>query len=324
MSHFEFAAPARLWFLLVVVAFIAAYLVLTFRRRHVGLRFSNVDLLDRLKIGGGAWRRHLVSVLAIGALTVSVLAMAQPQTVVHVPKERATIMLALDTSISMEATDVTPTRFEAAKAAAKKFVASIPAKVQLGVVSFNKTAKINVTPTADRAAATRAIDGLTLHEGTAIGEAVAASLESIAEIPPDADGKKAPAAIVLLTDGSSTAGRDPAEVAPEAKAAGVPVYTIAFGTQNGKILYDSDGDGRTEEYRVAVDPQPLVELSKATGGTSFEATTAEDLSAVYQSLGSAVGYDEELSEITWWFAGAAVALLALSSLLSMWWFQRMI
>lgn len=323
MIGLQFLAGQRLWFLAAVGGLLVLYVFVALSRRSTAIRFSDLSLLERLNIGQGRWRRHVVAALTFAALSLFVVALAQPQSVTKVSAERATIMLAFDVSISMEATDVKPTRFAAAQAAAKRFVGTIPTTMQLGLVSFSKTTKVNVSPTTDRTAVVRAIDALTLREGTAIGDAIDASVDAITELPPDDQGHQAPGVVVLMTDGANTWGAEPAEAAPRAKEKGIPVYTIAYGTPNGTIQYDTDGDGRPEIHPVEVEKGPLREVAKVTGGEAFEAQSESDLTKVYENLGSSIGSQDQLTEVSWWFVGVGLLVLVLSTTLSMWWFQRM-
>lgn len=318
----EFLHPGRLWWLLGLLALIAAYLIGQRRRHRRALRFSNVALLDKLAPRGN-WGRHAVAAVQLLGLGIGVLALAQPQAEVRVPKERATIIVAIDTSLSMKATDVSPSRVASAKRAAKRFVQTIPKKLNVGLVSFDGSARVDVTPTTDRNVVIAAINALQLHEGTAIGDAVEVSLDAIARVPRDAAGKRAPGIIVLLSDGSTTMGTPTAAAGPIAKKAGVPVFTIAYGTPDGVVDITLPDTGETARISVPVDAAALQRLSAATGGQSFTAASASDLRDVYAKLGSAIGYDRELREVTWKYLAAAMAVLGLSGAAAAIWFQRL-
>jgi Ca-activated chloride channel family protein len=256
-------------------------------------------------------------------LGIGILAIAQPQAEVRVPKERATIVVAMDTSLSMRATDVAPSRIAAAKKAAVRFVDSLPKRLNLGLVSFDGSARVEVTPTTDRGSVTRAIKSLRLHEGTAIGDAVEVSLDAIARAPRDASGKKAPGVIVLLSDGSTTMGTPTADAGPIAKKAGVPVWTIAYGTSQGVVDITLPDTGETARIRVPVDVNALAQLARSSGGQSFTAASASDLRDVYQQMGSAIGYDTELHDVTVRYLAVALAALGLTSLVGAVAFQRL-
>jgi Ca-activated chloride channel family protein len=256
-------------------------------------------------------------------LAAVVVAMAQPLATDRVPKQRATIMLAIDTSLSMQATDVAPTRIDAAKKAAVAFVNKIPKRLQIGLLSFNGSAQVDVAPTQDRDAVVRAIKALKLDERTAIGSAVTAALQAIAKVPPDENGKKAPAAIVLLSDGMTTQGKTGGQVAPDAKAAGVAVWTIAYGTPEGTVEYTDPETGITEQVGVPVDYEELQSLADGSGGKAFRAESEADLTKVYSQLGDSIGYDTEKVEITWKVIAGALAALFATGALSVLWFQRL-
>jgi len=318
----SFISPERLWWLLAVAVLAAAYVALQFRRSSYAVRFSNLDLLDKVAPKRPGWRRHVVAGGYLLALASLVVAVAQPQAEERVPKERATIILAIDTSLSMQATDVDPTRIDSAKVAAARFVKSIPAKLQLGLVAFNGNTKLLVPPTTDRGSVTRAINGLKLDEGTAIGDAVKTSLDAIAAVPKDEGGKKAPAVIVLLSDGKTTVGTPTEDSIDPAKTAKVPVFTIAYGTPEGYVDVD-DGTGVMQRVNVPVDQQALAGLAEGTGGESFQAASTADLTKVYEKLGSAIGYDKEQREITWKVLAGGLAALMVVGGLSLAWFQRL-
>jgi Ca-activated chloride channel family protein len=319
----NFSHPERLWWLLALAALAGAYLVGLRLRRRRALRFTNVALLDKVAPRRSGWGRHVVAVLQLVGIGIGLLAFAQPQDEVRVPKERATIVLAMDTSLSMKATDVSPSRIAAAKKAAVAFVRSIPEKLNVGLVSFDGSARVDVTPTTDRSSVVRAITSLQLHEGTAIGDAVEVSLDAIARAPKDASGKKAPGVIVLLSDGSTTMGIPTADAGPIAKKAGIPVWTIAYGTPNGVVDITLPDTGETARIQVPVDVQALSQLADQSGGKAFTAASASDLTDVYQQMGSAIGYDTEQRDVTTRYVAAAMAVLVLTGMAAAVWFQRL-
>lgn len=316
---FSFRLPERLWLLLGVGALALAYLVMQRRRTSYAVRFTNVALLDSVAPKRPGWRRHLPAGLMLLALAGMVGAFAQPVTEVRVPRERATIVVAIDTSLSMKATDVTPSRLEAAQVSAKEFVSQLPERLNVGLVTFNGIAQVNVAPTKDRDELLAAIDQLRLGERTAIGEAIYASLDAVKAAPATADGEKVPARIVLMSDGSTTVGRPDAQAAAAAKKADVEVSTISFGTPEGTI----EIDGQPGPVSVAVNPGALEKIANDTGGTAFAAATEEELSAVYADIGSSIGFTTEERDITGRFVGGSLALLFAAAALSQLWFSRL-
>ena len=314
----EFVFPQRLWLLLGVVALGASYLLLQRRRSSYAVRFTNLALLDSVAPKRPGWRRHIPAALMLLALAGMVGAFAKPAQTQRVPRERATIIVAIDTSLSMEATDVAPNRLKAAQDAAKRFISLLPARLNVGLVTFNGVASIKVPPTQDREELTAAVDQLRLGERTAIGEAIFASLEAIKTVP-DANGKQVPARIVLMSDGSTTVGRPDAQASAAAKKAKVPISTIAFGTAEGTI----EIDGQPGPVSVAVNPEALAKIANDTGGTAFTAATGAQLKKVYDNIGSSVGYTKELKDITGTFVGASLLVLFAAAILSQLWFSRL-
>jgi Ca-activated chloride channel homolog len=300
----EFLSPGRLWFLLLIPAFVAAYLFLQHRRSQYALRFTNIALLDRVAPRRPQWRRHVVVVLALLAMCACVVAFARPKDEVKVPRERATIVVTIDVSLSMMATDIDPNRLEAAKVSAKNFVERLPAKFNVALVSFAGNANVVVPPTTDRATVQRSIDGLELAESTASGEAIFTSLQALTQVPPDPEhpDEPAPARIVLLSDGKRTVGRTVQEAAQAAKEKSTPVYTITFGTDSGFIEMDGD------RQRVPPDRAEMRSVAEITGGEAYTAESAGELEDVYKDVGSSVGFDEVDKEVTSRYAGFALLL----------------
>ncbi len=317
---FTFTFPMRLWLLVGVAALAVAYVVLQGRRRSYAVRFTNLALLDSVAPKRPGWKRHLPAALLLLALAGMVAAFAEPTQDRRIPRERATIILAIDTSLSMEATDVAPNRLEAAQVAAKDFLALLPDKLNVGLVTFNGVAAVPVPPTQDRDQVVAAIDQLRLGERTAIGEAIYASLDAIAAVATAEDeDDPVPARIVLMSDGTTTSGRPDAQASAAAKKAGVPVSTIAFGTAGGTIQID----GEPAPVPVAVDPEALAKIANDTDGTAFTAATGEELRSVYEDIGSSVGYTTEERPITDTFVGASLLLLVAAAILSQLWFSRL-
>jgi Ca-activated chloride channel homolog len=311
----SFLSPGRLWLLIAVAALLAGYLLAQRRRTAYAVRFTNLDLLDRVAPKRPGWRRHLPAAAFLTMLGLLVIGFARPTAEVQVPRERATVMVAIDVSNSMQATDVAPNRLEAAQQAAGAFVDQLPERFNVGLVTFDGSATIVVPPTLDHAAVTQALGNLRLGPATAIGEAVVQSLEGIAGMA--AEDEPVPGRIVLMSDGSNTSGRSPDEAARLATAAGVPVSTIAYGTDDGVI----DLGGRTQA--VPVDEEALAGLAEATGGQAYTATSGEELSAVYADIGSSVGTRPERQEVTAWFLGAGLLAAALAAGMSLLWFARL-
>ncbi|UOY02147.1 VWA domain-containing protein [Blastococcus sp. PRF04-17] len=316
-----FQAPLWLLALLAVVALVALYVVLQLRRKAYAARFTNVALLGSLVPRRPGWRRHLAfAVVALGLATL-VVSLAQPSTEVRVPRERATVVMAVDVSLSMQATDIEPDRFRAMQTAAKEFVEVLPERINLGLVSFAGTATTLVPPTTDRQQVVGAIDNLDLAESTAIGEAVFTSLTAIENFQSTLDAGEAeevPARIVLLSDGYNTVGREDTQAIDAARAAGVPVSTIAFGTDYGTL--DLDG----ETVPVPVDRATLENIAEQTGGSYSEAASAAELEQVYADLGSQIGYTTEPQDISPWFVRGGVALALLGAVLSLLWTNRLV
>ena len=315
----SFQIPWRLWLLLGVAALGVAYVATAARRRTYAVKFTNLALLDTVAPKRPGWRRHIPAAFMLLALAGMVGAFAKPARQHRVPRERATVIVAIDTSLSMEATDVAPTRLAAAKTAAKEFIDLLPPRLNVGLVTFNGVAQIRVPPSKDREEVRAAIDQLRLGERTAIGEAIYASLEAIKSVPSAKGAKAVPARIVLMSDGETTSGRPDAQAAAAAKKADVPVSTIAFGTMNGVINLP----GQDAPVQVPVNPDALAKVANATGGTAFTAETANELKKVYADIGSSVGYTTVPQDITGSFVGASLLLLFGAAVLSQLWFSRL-
>jgi Ca-activated chloride channel family protein len=256
------------------------------------------------------------------ALAILILAAAKPQRTVAVPVERASIVLATDVSGSMLARDVKPTRLLAAKRAARRFVDKVPERVNIGVLAFNGTPTVLHSPTHDRDAVRAAIDGMTSSGATATGEAIAAGVQMLRPSGSQSH-RRPPAAILLLSDGSSTRGRDPVEQARAARRLGVRVYTVALGTNDGKITIKRK-DGTTTTRPVPPDPGSLEEIARASRGKAYEAGSTNRLEEIYEQLGSELGHRKEKRQITSVFAGGGLVLLLTGMAMSMRYFGRLI
>ncbi len=310
-----FLAPARLWLLALPVLLAAAYVAVQFRRPKYAVRFTNVELLDRVAPDRPGWRRHLPALVLLAALGALVLSIARPARAVEVPREEATVVLALDVSLSMGAEDVDPTRIEAAQAAARDFVGMVPDELRLGLVAFSGNAASLVAPTTERAPLLAAIGNLTLGEGTAIGEAIFTALDALVVDRPDAE--ELGAAIVVLSDGETTVGRPDAAAVEAALARGVPVSTVAFGTDAGFVVVQG------ETIPVPINEAALEAVATATGGQAFTADSAGELTSILEGVGAEVGFETEQREIGDWFAGLGLLLGAAAAAGSMAWFSRL-
>jgi Ca-activated chloride channel homolog len=313
----DYLAPGRLWLVVLVVALAGAYVALQWRRSAYAVRFSALPLLESVAPRRPGWRRHVPAALLLVALVTLVAAFARPQAEVLVPRERATVVIAIDVSLSMEATDVDPDRFTAAKASASRFVERLPDGFAVGLVSFSGVATIAVAPTQDHPAVQQGIADLQLGPSTAIGEAVFASLEAVRMVQPVDGGEPSPARIVLLTDGTNTVGRDVGSAAAAARDADVPVSTISFGTAEGTVVVQG------QLIPVPVDVESMARLADDTGGNAFVAESDEELAAVYDDVAEQVGTTTELREITDTLTGLGLGLALLAAVASLAWSNRL-
>jgi Ca-activated chloride channel family protein len=308
------------WLLAIVPVLVVAfgYVWRQLHKRQYAMRFTNVDLLRHLAPRGLGPRRHIAAAAFLASLAVLAMGMAKPSIDAKEPLERATVMLAIDVSLSMQAADVAPTRIEAAKQAAKDFVRQLPAGYNLGLVTFAKSANLKVPPSKDRGPVLAEIDGLQLAEATATGDAVFACLDAIRGVPPDGTNELAPARIVLLSDGYRTFGRSIEEASAAAAAANVPVSTIAFGTDEGVVRING------QSQRVPVDRQSLQRLAETTKGLFYEAASAAELKKVYKDMGSSIGYRTKPHEVTQWYVGAGLLFALAAGGFSLLWTSRLV
>lgn len=331
--------PGFLWALGLLPMAVVTYLLSQRGRQRTAARFANPELLPNVVNRRPGWRRHLPALLYLLALSALILALARPQATALVPKEQAIVMLVMDVSGSMNATDVTPTRLVAAQRAASSFVDQLPAKFRVGLVTFASTAQTQVRPTTDRVAVQDALASLHAEGATAMGDAIQRALEVKRPPPPpttrpgrptspappsrpapvDAD---TPMVILLLSDGASTTGRTrPLDAAADAKQLGVAIYAIALGTDTG-MVDAPDPSGQTRRIPVPPDRTTLQQLAQQTGGRSYAAPSSRDLQSVYDDLGSKIGFVKQHQEITVAFTATAVLLLAAGGMLSLLWFNR--
>jgi Ca-activated chloride channel family protein len=343
-----FLWPDLLWLLLVVPALVGAYVLTLRRRRQRLLRYAGLAMVRDAIGRGSRLRRRLPPLLFLLALVALVIAVARPTATLTLPSPQETIILAMDVSGSMRATDVAPSRIVAAQQAARDFIADQPASARIGVVSFAATASVVQPPTRNRDDILAAIDRFQLQRGTAIGSAILVALKAIfpdgefelrstnprdaARGGPDKAGQAgkaaakavpagsyANAAIILLTDGQTTAGPNPIEAAHMAADRGVRIYTVGIGTVTGEIL-ESEG----WSMRVRLDEDALKTIADVTRGAYFHAGSVGDLKTVYQSLSTRLSVETRPAEITGLLAAAAATAALLAAFLSVLWFNRIL
>ena len=351
-----FQWPELLWLLVVVPLLVAAYVALLRRKKKAALAYASLSMVKEAMGARQRFRRHIPPLLFLLALVAMIVAIARPAAIVTLPSQRETIVLALDVSGSMRATDVQPNRLVAAQTAARAFVEDQPSSARVGVVSFAATASVVQPPSQNREEIIAAIDRLQLQRGTAVGSGLLVSLKLIFPdiefdlrswnprgdsvrdsrrgVPLDSarDSKKdkdppkpvqpgsyTSAAIILLTDGQTTTGPDPMEAAAMAAERGVRVYTVGVGTVAGEII---SAEGWS--MRVRLDEETLKTIANLTRGEYFYAGTATDLKKVYETLNTRVGLEKKATEITALVTAAAAILALAAGLLSIWWFNRIL
>ncbi|HEX6715282.1 MAG TPA: VWA domain-containing protein [Thermoleophilaceae bacterium] len=317
----SFGSPYVLLLLLALPVLVGLYVGEQQRRRRAAEAFALQRMQPSVAPRRPRWRRHLPMLAFLFAMVILIAAAARPQRTIATPIEKASIMLATDVSGSMTATDVQPNRLVAAKQAARAFLDKVPARVNVGVMAFNQTPTILASASTDREAARNAIAEMKPSGGTASGEAIATAVTALRTKTSTKD-QPPPAAIVLLSDGKSTSGRNAVQAARSAASAGVRVYTVALGTDSGTITVPKRGGG-TQTQAVPPDPQALQQIAEASGGRSFTASTTSGLSEVYEKLGSQLGHKTTKKEITAEFAGGGLALLLLGGVMSLGWFGRL-
>ena len=333
------ASPIWLVTLLVPALALGAYLWVEKRRRpgRYAVSFPNLAVLAGVARGRRQWRRHLTAALLVASIGLLCVGVARPHVTLMVPSERATVIVTLDVSGSMQAEDIKPTRLDAAKSAVRRFLDRVPDQVRVGLILFSSETYVAAPPTRDRDAVRAAIDLALPQFGTAIGDAVARSAELASEVmehpeavgsesgAPSGDGLAAAeplAAIVFLSDGFQTRGvLTPEEGARQAVEARVPVHTIALGTDAGVIETERYGEQRI--IPVPPDRPTLKAIAETTGGSSYEVRDAERLIDVYDSLGSSIARVEEEREVTAAFVGAGAILLGAAGLFAGLWAPRL-
>jgi len=316
-----FEWPLALVGLIVVPLLVVLYVLRERRRTEYATRFTSPGLLPNLVDASPGWRRHLPLAVLLLALTAMVVGIARPHAMMKVKREEATAILVIDTSLSMSADDVRPTRLEAARREARAFLDTLPSKYRLAIVGFAGRAYVALPPTDDRDLAVSALRSLQTAEGTSLGDAVALATR-IAGRQRASDGSRPPAAILVISDGAQSSGRTtPAAAALKARQAHIPVYSVLIGTQDGVITAPLPG-GLSEQIRVPPSPDTLRAVSQVTGGRFYVAPTAAQLHEVYAHLGSRLGSHSESREVTNLFAGGSAALLLIGGGLSALWFRR--
>ena len=343
-----FMWPMLLWLLLTVPLLIAVYMWLLRRKKKASLRFASLSIVREAMDAGPSFRRHIPPLLFLLAITMMLLAASRPFAVVTLPMQQETIMLAMDVSGSMRATDVLPTRMVAAQNAAKAFLADLPRNIKVGIVAFAGSAQVAQIPTLNREDLVSAIDRFQMQRGTAIGNGIVLSLATLfpdagidlaqlqygqrqrgvsidekpkkkKEFTPVAPGSYSSAAIILLTDGQRTTGVDSLEAAKLASERGVRVYTVGVGTTNGETI---GFEGWS--MRVKLDEETLKAIANKTQADYFYAGTAADLKKVYETLSSRLTVEKKETEISGLLALVAAALAIASAGLSMLWFNRIL
>ncbi len=350
MNGMTFLWPELLWLLLLLPALVLLYLWLMARKKKTAVRYASLAMVKEAMGKGPGFRRHVPPLLFLLALSAMLLASSRPSAVVRLPSQKETIMLAMDVSGSMRATDVEPNRLVAAQNAAKAFLAELPRHVKVGIVAFAGTASVVQPATLSREDLVTAIDKFQLQRATAIGNGIVVSLaelfpdagidlakmtygrerpqgtsldqpakEKKKEFVPVAPGSYTSGAIILLTDGQRTTGVDPMEAAKLAADYGVRVYTVGVGTTTGETI---GFEGWS--MRVKLDEETLKAIATKTQAEYFYAGTAADLKKVYTTLSSRLSMEKRETEVSGLFALLAAALAVVSAGLSMLWFNRIL
>jgi Ca-activated chloride channel family protein len=316
-----FEWPLALLGLLIVPLLVVLYVMRERRRTNFAARFTTPTLLPNLVDASPRWRRHLPLAVLLVALAAMVVGVARPHAKVSVKREQATVILVLDTSLSMSADDVKPTRLEAARRTARSLLDRLPEKYRVSIVGFAGRAYVALPPTEDRELAVAALRSLHPAEGTSLGDAIALATQ-LASRQRSSDGTVPPASILVISDGAQLSGRTtPGAAALRARTARIPIYAVLVGTQDGVITVELAG-GFQAQIRVPPSPETLRTLTQVTGGSFFIAPSAARLRQVHEHLGSRLGSRKESREVTDLFAGGSAALLLIGGGLSALWFRR--
>ena len=344
----NFLWPEFLWLLLALPLLAGVYIWTLRRKKKLALRYASLSIVKEAMGRGHSWRRHVPPILFLLALFAMLLAAARPLATITLPSRQQTLILAMDVSGSMRATDVKPNRIEAAQAAAKSFIAELPRHVRVGIVAFAGSAQVTQLPTVNRDDLNAAIDSFQLQRGTATGNGIMMSLATlfpdagidIAALGPRdgarplrADPAKPPpkeftpvepgsynsAAIIMLTDGQRTTGVDPLDAARMAAERGVRVYTVGIGTVDGETI---GFEGWS--MRVRLDEETLKSVAQRTQAEYFYAGTAADLKKVYETLSTRLTVEKKETEVSGLFALVGAVLALLSATLSLWWLGRIL
>jgi Ca-activated chloride channel family protein len=317
----SFDWPLALLALLALPLLLALYLWYDRRSERVAARFGNPALMPNVVDRSPGRLRLLPLAILLLALAAMIVGVARPHAMVSVPREEATIVLAIDVSRSMKANDVEPTRLDAAREGAKAFIAEVPEKYRIGIVTFATRAVVALPPTEDRDLVAASLDTLKTGEGTAIGDAVAVAIQMGKQLR-EQDGAIPPTSVLLISDGARDGGiLEPQEAADRARRQGVPVYTVLVGTPNG-VVEESLPGGYRRIIRVPTNGETLSQIAATSGGEHFTAPALEDLRQVYEELGSRLGSKRESREITDLFAAGSALFLVLGGALSVMLFRR--
>jgi Ca-activated chloride channel homolog len=311
-----FTWPLALLGLVLVPLLFGLYIWSQRRRRQYAMRFTNLALLREVAGRGPGVRRHVPAAFFLLGLAALLVSLARPSMVLAVPRDQASVILVLDISGSMAARDVQPTRLGAAQQAGKQLIASLPSGAQVGIVAFSSRAFVADPLSPDASAAQRALDGLSAGGGTAIGDGLNLALDQVAQRPANADGTRAPAVVVLLSDGESNAGQPSATAAARAAQLGVQVNTIGIGTRGQQVSLN-------RQTRVGLDEATLKSIASTTGGQYFYAADAAQLEQVYRHLGSQIEWVQESTEVTFLASAIGAALLTIAGGMALFWFGRL-
>jgi Ca-activated chloride channel family protein len=338
-----FQWPEMLWLMLVLPLLLLAYVLVLRKKKKIALRYASLGLVHEAMGVGNRIKRHIPPALFFCALAAMIVAIARPQATITLPTQHETVILAMDISGSMRATDVEPNRLIAAQNAAKQFVAEQPENVRIGVVAFAGTATVAQAPTRNREDVIAAIDRFQLQRATAIGSGIIVSLAALfpdqgidvgeltygrekkgekpaaSTLKPVPPGSYASAVIILLTDGQRTTGPDSIMAAKMAAERGVRIFTVGVGTPEGKII---GFEGWS--MRVRLDEETLKQIATITHGEYFYAGNALDLNKVYQTLNAKLVMERKKTEVTALFSAVAALFALLSAALSLAWFHRIV